>query len=426
MNNFITAIKDINIKNVLKRKKVKQVSSLYISMILGIIVGIVVSVVNTRLLGPQQYGDLKFLQNLFSFVVTFLTLGVFTSGSRLIAQRKNEAIAIKNQLIGNLLIFACVISVALIIGLFAFSFVEEEIFHNQLGCIIRIFSPLLFVFPFKLCLENIMQGDNRIYELSVFRLSPSVLYILGALSFNYVVPLSLTSVLAIQLSGLGLIILATTIRFRPTFGNIRKYASIIWNENKAYGFQVYLGIISNVGTAHIAALSIAYFIDNTSVGFYSLAVSMATPLAMISSAVGTTFFKDFANRNSIPKRATLVTLVLSLSALLFFFLIIEKVILMLYSAEYVDVVPLAHIISVGCVLRGLGDYVNRFLGAHGKGRELRNGAFANGISNVFGYVVLVYFFGVKGAAFTRTISDMVYLSMMCYYYRKFRNKMKPL
>jgi hypothetical protein len=28
-----------------------------------------------------------------------------------------------------------------------------------------------------------------------------------------------------------------------------------------------------------------------------------------------------------------------------------------------------------CMLHGFGDYVNCFLNAHGKGRELRNGAF---------------------------------------------------
>lgn len=393
-------------------------------MILGIPIGIAVSVINTRLLGPQQYGDLKFLQNLFAFVVQFLTLGIFVSGSRLLAQRKNTEI--KNQLIGNLLILTAVISVALVIFLFVFSFFEEQIFHNELGRVIRIFSPLLFVFPFQLCLENIMQGDNRIYELSAFRVSPSALYIIAALSFNYIVPLSLTSALAIQLGGLGLVILIMIIRFRPKFENIRKYTSVIWEENKTYGFSVYIGIVANVATAHAGVLSIGYFIDNTSVGFYSLAVMVAMPLAMISSAAGTTFFKDFANRDSIPKRATLVTLVLSIVVLLLFLLIIEKVILLLYSAKYIDAVPLVHIISVGCFLRGLGDYVNRFLGAHGKGRELRNAAFANGISNIFGYVVLVYFFGVKGAALTRTISDLVYLSMMCYYYRKFRNGMKSL
>ena len=138
----------MNICELLKRKKVKQVASLYSSMILGIIFGVGVSMVNTRLLGPQSYGDLKFIQNLFSFVVIFLTLGVFVSGSRLLALRKNERI--KDQIIGGMVVLAAIMSVVLILLLFVFSFYQDRLFNNNLGRIIRIFSPLLFVFPFQM------------------------------------------------------------------------------------------------------------------------------------------------------------------------------------------------------------------------------------------------------------------------------------
>jgi len=418
MNEFITTIKNIGFKNLVKKKKAKQIGSLYISMVLGIAIGIGVSVINTRLLGPQQYGDLKFLQNLFTFVVTFLTLGIFVSGARLLAQKKNEAI--KNQLIGNLLILAVVISAVLIITLFIFSFFEERIFDNELGQIIRIFSPLLFVFPFQLCLENIMQGDNRIYELSVFRIAPRILYIVVAIAFNYFVPLSLTSALAIQLITLAIVMLIMVIRSKPEFANIKKNISIMWQGNKTYGLQVYIGILAGVTSGHLGGFSIGYFINNTNVGFFSLALATTMPLTMIPNAVGTTFFKDFANRSSISKKATTITLVLSICALLFFLLIIKKVIFLLYSAEYSAVVPLAYLVSIGCIFHGFGDYINRFLGAHGKGKELRNSAFAVGISNVLGYIVLVYAFGVKGAAITKVISGIIYFVIMYYFYTDFK------
>jgi O-antigen/teichoic acid export membrane protein len=421
MKEYIDKLKNINIREIVKKKKTKQIGSLYTSMVLGIIIGIIVSVINTRLLGPKQYGDLKFLENLFSFVVTFLTLGVFVSGSRLLALEKNEAI--KHQLIGNLLILSSAVSVALIIGLFVFSFFEERIFHNELGRIIRIFSPLLFVFPFQLCLQSIMQGDNRIYELSAFQIGPRILYIIGAISFNYFVHLSLTSALGIQLIALATIILVMIIRLQPKFINIKKNLSIIWQENKTYGFQVYIGTIAGVASGQLGGLSIGYFIDNTNVGFFSLALTIAMPLTMIPNAVGTTFFKDFANRDSIPKKATAVTTVLSICALIFFLLIIKKVILLLYSSEYSAVVPLAYLVSVGCIFHGFGDYINRFIGAHGKGKQLRNGAFAVGVSNILGYIILVYFFGVKGAAITKIISGFIYWAMMYHFYKNFKKEL---
>ena len=418
MNEFMETIKLDGIINLVKRRKVKQVASLYTSMLLGIVIGIAVSVINTRLLGPQQYGDLKFLESLFSFAVIFLTFGLFASGSRLLAQRKNKAI--RDQLIGNLLILATFISIILIVGLFIFSFFEERLFHNELGPVIRLLSPLLFVFPFELCLGKIMEGDNRIYELSAFRLGPGVLYVLAALSFNYFVTLSLISALAIQLGALATIILTMIIRFKPRFANIKRNTLTIWEQNKKYGFQVYIGILAGVATAHLGGLSIGYFIDNTNVGFFSLAVATTWPLTMIPTAVGTTFFKDFANINYIPQKATVATLVLSICALLLFTLVIKKVVLLLYSEEYSAVVPLAYIVSIGCIFHGFGDYINKFLGAHGKGKQLRNSAIAVGISNVAGYIVLVYAFGVKGAAITVSMSGLVYFGMLYFFYCKFK------
>jgi len=416
MNEFINTIKLDSIINLVKRRKVKQVGSLYTSMGLGLIIGIGVSVVNARLLGPQQYGDLKFLQTLFTFALTFLTLGIFASGSRLLAQKKNEPI--KHQLIGSLLTFTSIISVILIIGFFIFSFFEESIFNNKLGHIIRIFSPLLFVFPFQFCLTTIMEGDNRIYELSIFETAPKILYFLGAMAFNFFIPLSLTSALAIQFLFLLLLILIMVIIFKPKFENLKKNFSIVLQENKTYGFHVYIGVLAGVASAHLGGLSIGYFIDNTNVGFFSLALTTSMPLVMIPETVGTTFFKDFANKKFISKQVTNVTLILSICALLFFLLVIKKVIILLYSAEYSAVVLLAYMVSIGNFFHGFGDYIGKFLGAKGKGKEKRNGAFAVGVSNILGYSFLVYYFGVKGAAITKILSSFVYFAMMVFYYKK--------
>ena len=80
-----------------------------------------------------------------------------------------------------------------------------------------------------------MQGDNRIYALSVFQIAPRTLYIGGAIAFNYFVPLSLTSALAIQLVTFSVVIIAMIVLFKPKFGNLRKNISNVWQENKTYG-----------------------------------------------------------------------------------------------------------------------------------------------------------------------------------------------
>ena len=50
-----------NFTVITKKKKAKQIGSLYTSIVLGIVIGIGFGVLNILLLGHQRYGDLKFL-----------------------------------------------------------------------------------------------------------------------------------------------------------------------------------------------------------------------------------------------------------------------------------------------------------------------------------------------------------------------------
>ena len=176
--NFITT----KIKDLINNNKIKQVAFLYSSMIVGLFVSFGNSIINTRFLDPEQYGDLSYLMHLFNFVVSFLTLGVFASGSRLLAKNENKDRT--QNLIGILFIYSGIISVFMIAGFYFYSFYHNEIYNNNLGHLIQLFSPLLFIFPFKLCLEAILIGSNNIYKLSIFRILPKITYLLVALLLN--------------------------------------------------------------------------------------------------------------------------------------------------------------------------------------------------------------------------------------------------
>jgi len=395
-------------------KKAKQVGALYSSLFFALILGVGISVINTRFLGPKHFGDYRFLMTLFDFIVPFLTLGVFVSGARLVAQKKNEDI--KHQIMGSLLFLALAMSVVLMILVLIFSFFEEQLFHNDLGWVLRVFAPMLFVFPMQLCLGNIMQGDNRIYELSVFRIGPSLIYILGVLLFTLFAPLSLVPALAIRFLSIAVIVVLSVSVLKPAFRYFKATLAIIWQENKMYGFHVYIGVLAGVASGRLGGLSIGYFLDTTNVGFFSLASTITAPLMMIPNSVGTTFFKSFADRAKISTRVILLTIMLSICALGIFLLIMKPVFLLLYPVEFTPAIAIAYWIAFARVMHGLGDFFNRFLGAHGKGKELRNGAIAVGVINVSGHILLVYLIGVTGAAVTMIISSAVYLSMMVFYY----------
>ena len=412
MNNF----------KIIKERKTKQVISLYISMTLGLFIGIGVSVVNTRILGAQSYGDFKFIFNLLSFIFSFLTFGFLYSGGRLIAQKENDSI--NHKLMSNLLIITAYMSILFLCIIFAFSYLQDIIYTNDLGYLIRIILPLLFVLPFQRSIENILQGDNRIYTLSIFRLGPKALYLITAVLLNLILPLNLLYALLLNFSTLAIFIILIILRIKPELKADRKILSLIWQENKIYGFHVYIGSITGVASSYLAGLSLGYFVDNINVGYFALALTATMPLTMIPNAIGTTFFKEFAKLNKIPSKVFFYTGLLSISVLIIFLFSISAIVDFLYSEEFKMIVPLSYFTSIGAIFHGVGDLFNRFLSAHGKGKEIRNSNFQIGIVNVLGYVFLIYFFGVYGAAITKLLAGLVYFIIMIFYYSKLIKKNK--
>jgi O-antigen/teichoic acid export membrane protein len=194
------------------------------------------------------------------------------------------------------------------------------------------------------------------------------------------------------------------------------------HENNINGRPIYYGSLAGVATAHIAGFSISYFIDNTQVGFYALAITVCSPLLIVPSVLGTTLFTKFANLDFLPKKVIVFSIIATLLALVVFYVFVEKVFLLFFSEEFSPAIDISKILIFGFLLHGLGDLINRFLGAKGLGKLLRNAAFAVGFVNILGYSVLVYYFGIAGAIVTNIFASGTYLFMMYYYYIKFTKK----
>jgi O-antigen/teichoic acid export membrane protein len=296
---------------------------------------------------------------------------------------------------------------------------QEQIFDNQLGHAIRIVSPLLLIYPLELCLQNVFTGDNKIGKLGIMRVLPRATYlaVIGFLALSKDV--SLQDVLfahMLTIAGILIILLTST---RPLFSEVRSNFKILIQENRSFGLPVYVGILANVATSQISGVSIGYFIDNTSVGFFAIAQSISQPLQMLPAAIGTVYFKYFANATSIPRKVVILAFSVSAVGLLIAFSAVDFVVLTLYTEEYRAAVGLAYWTIAGAILHGLGGLYNRFLGAQGQGIMLRNSAFAQGIVNVCGYIGLVYFIGVYGAAYTRFAAGLVYFMALLFFYRTY-------
>jgi O-antigen/teichoic acid export membrane protein len=205
-----------------------------------------------------------------------------------------------------------------------------------------------------------------------------------------------------------------------SFKRCRNAFRLLSDENRRYGWMVYCGSVTNVSLSYLAGISLGFFTrDNSNVAFYTLALTLAMPLTMLPGIIGTVMFKRFASENSIPRKVIVWSCGLTLAAWGFFVLLITPVVTLFYPAAYRAVAWWATLLALGMAIHGLGDMFNRFLGAHGQGAALRNGAILSGVVLLAGNIALVYLWGLRGAVLTRILGSAASCGCMVYYYVKY-------
>lgn len=400
----------------------KQVAILYGSSLIGVGLGVLSSIVNTSFLPPSDYGDVRYVQNIIQFLSMFLLVGYFHSGARLLTRSKDTLYTrrVKGVMCAILLVSCCIMALSMPFCSIVHMFSGENEAH-----LARLF---LISAPVSICpillnyIEHTTQGDNQIGRLSLARLLPYFIYVPVAFLLYRNYGATSERILLLQLGISSIVYLAIILSTRPLF----KTPGPIWQELKAenrnYGSHLYVGSLVMVATNYLAGISLGQFnSDNTEVGFYTLALTVTYPLITLPAIIGTTHFKNFASQTRIPGRVVRFTLLITFSTFIAFLLLIHPVIKFLYAPEYAIVGTYASYLAIGFCIHGIGDMVNRFLGAHGQGKAIRNASIANGVFKVVGYIALVYLFNTPGAIATTILCDVIYLLVMVFYYRRFTN-----
>lgn len=404
-------------------KRFQQILLLYGATITSVLLGVVVSVLNTRSLAPAEYGDVRYINNFIAFFSGVLLLGYFVSGSRLLAVAKNakESAEVK----GAIIVVLCITAVLLMALMFVCGMVHQFVLHKDYA---HLFYWVLPVCSSTLLLNFInttSQGGNNISMIAAARVFPSLVYLLLAYYIYAKWGTSGKMMLWLQ-NGTSVVILVFLIwRNSPSFSGMRNSLKALHEENKKYGLQVYYGSLANISVQYIAGISLGLFgSDNVNVGFYTLALTVTVPLSMLPNVIGTTYFKQFASQERISHKVLIGTVSISALSLLGFIILIFPIVDMLYDKSYQSVAFYACFLALGSTLQGLGDVFNRFLGVHGKGRFLRNGAWISGSVAIVGYTLGIYALGLYGAIGTRITSSALYVLSMIFYYERYINENK--
>lgn len=367
-------------------------------------------------MAPKDYGDVRYVQNILNFIASLLLFGYFLSGSRLLALSNNELRS--RRIRGVMSLILILASTVLIISTLCCYFIHINAPSVSVLFLVSLpvcFSPLLSNY-----INTTAQGDNHIGRLSLARFLPSLIYVPVAFFIYKNIGASSSKMILLQWGINTIISLIIIISARPSFSKLKPIFKELNKENRSYGFQLYVGSLVMVATNYIAGITLGKFnVDNTEVGFYTLALTITAPLAFLPSIIGTTYFKQFSKQNRIPTKVMKISLLITFISCILYILMIKPIVLFLYSDRYALVGNYASWLAIGVSIHGLGDMINRFLGSHGQGKSIRNASIANGVIKIFGYIVLVYYFNTVGAIFTTILCDFIYCIVIVYYYRMF-------
>ena len=408
------------ISNYLSNKSVKQFTGLFSANLLGLPLSFLTSIVITRYLGSQSYGDYKFFDSIFRIAIIICNFGFFNACNRALVLNEDKTKSREYYAVSLLIIL--ILSIIMTLGLFVYSLYDSNIESKGLLKLFLCVLPFGFVYLINSSFEAMLHADNRIDLLAYIRFFPKIGYLLGGLIamlwLNNVAFSKLLIVCYIFLFTQLIVYAYVIYKLSPKFRNIKERLNEIWQYNKSYGFDIYIGALFAVGFATLPDLLISYFgIDNQGVGFYSLALMFASPLAFIPSTIATTKYREFSKLRNIPSKLIIITLVSSAFAMFGLWLFVPVFLDMCFEESFSPVANINYIVSFGVLMHGLADFFNRFLGAKGKGKLLRNSSFAVGISVLILNFILVPMYGAIGAAYAKVLSGLTYLIIMLYCYK---------
>ncbi|MFC0875457.1 oligosaccharide flippase family protein [Saccharicrinis sp. FJH2] len=407
-----------------KSSKLKQASTLLAVNIIGIPIGIGTSVIVTNYLGPKEYGDYKFITSVFEFAMIIFTFGLYQASNRLLVINSDEKTA--KEIYGTSLIITAFLFVISSIAIATYTLLDSNIESKGLTNTILFLVPFGWVFLLNRYFGTLLYADNKIYLLSIIRLFPKIGFLVACfflIKFFTSTTNSILLVWALFLFTQIIVYLFVLIKIKLSFKNFITRLREIWHQLKIFGFNVYLGSVVSLGFAQLATLLISYFgHDNSGVGFYTLAVTITMPLTFIPNTIATSHYKEFSNYNKIPVKLTRITILLSIVSLFALVILISPFVKSFYGSAFSPVIQLSYFVALGVLFHGFADYFNRFLGANGQGKSLRNTSFIVGVSTLILSVILISMFDEKGAAIARLFSGLIYLITILYFYFNYIKK----
>jgi O-antigen/teichoic acid export membrane protein len=359
----------------------------------------------------------------YALAISFLALssmvfdfGLSSSAARLAALGDGRT---RREIVGAAAVLYLPLACGYCVAIVALSYGIDTWFHVHVGSSLRIVAPIAVAIPATQIVQRLAEGVDRLHVASVSTLFLQVLLIaLLAVAVSIDGSLSLTTAIAIRCTAVLVSIVVAVVWLRPLFREARKRIAEIARHTRIYGFQVYVGRLLSVGTYNMDVLMLGALANSRSVGFYSLAGSVAAAAGLPVLGMSSALFASMARAPRIRRHWVLLASGVGAVSAFFAWVLAEPFIRFAFSPRYAPAAALVLPLALAQAVRGVTSLYNTFLSSHGRGRQLRNTSFVLTGSNLIFNFALIPPFGAAGAAWASLAALVVNLAAYVVFYRR--------
>jgi O-antigen/teichoic acid export membrane protein len=370
--------------------------------------GFLVSIIISRMLGPEGRGIYSLAMLFSGVLVTFTNMGINAATVYYTAKNKYPS----KEVFGNNLTLASAISVfTMAIGLIGIIFFRDNFFPG-------VGSEYLFLslcsVPFSVNFEflsHILVGLQKLTVYNSIILLQSFLFLtsLGifVIGLDFCIKGALASqILSFLIAGLVL----CYVLYRKTQGIIFKPNKAYLRDVLHYGFRSHLGSLVSFLHYRVDLFLINIFLNPVAVGFYSVAVTLAEGMLLISRSIGTALFPRLASEADSESLRTLTALIcrnvlfVASTIAVLLCLLSNWLIVMFYSRTFVESIQPFRILLIGVVAMSGHGILVYYLMATGRPILVSYVTAVSVVINAILNVVWIPCRGIVGAAWSSTIS----------------------
>jgi len=375
------------------------------TQVLVLVLGIIGGVFVARILGPSGRGRYALLMMIPNLAFTFGNLGFGSAGTYYL----NRGDLPRGQVVGSLYalgIFLALASAGAILVLHPQNISVWQDLPKPEILLAVLTTPFLFILNFS---SRVLLGTGLIGQMNVIRLVQSasrvlvIVVLVGLLGYGV-----MGALFAFALSvGIGAAYGVTA--GIKTVGRDFKVSPRFFVRGLSYGLPSFLILLANYLNHNFDVLMVKHYLDNTSVGLYTLVVAWVERLLYLPQSVGTVLFQRVASdeesggRNLVMKSGRHSLAVVTIGALVLaacgHILIVG-----LYGSEFRDSIPALYCLLPAIVMLSLFQIYAVALAADGHPRVGAIGSVLSFVVNFYLNTVLIPRMGIVGAGLATTIS----------------------